>query len=76
MWENILTSALNNGLWAALFVALMVYILRDMDKREKKYEKLIDDLSGSLRIVADIKCVVRDIQKEISDIKLEVYKKK
>jgi hypothetical protein len=68
MWEEILNLALNNGIWAALFVSLMVYLLRDTGRREKKYqeiqalnEKIITGLSDDLRVVCEIETRVEDI---------------
>jgi len=72
MWETIFDMAINNGLWAGLFVALMIYVLRDTSKREKKYQalhdenqKIILELSGHLAIVREIKDDVNDLKNEI-----------
>jgi len=54
MWENILGSALETGLIAALFVGLLIYILKDTKKREQKYQEMIKQLQDSLSIIADI----------------------
>ena len=37
MWEEIFNLALNNGLWAVLFLMLLVYVLKDSKSRESKY---------------------------------------
>ena len=78
MWENILTSALANGLWAALFVGLMVYVLRETAKREKHYEEMersnqtvITSLSESLRTVNEIKKQTTEISKELAEHRAE-----
>jgi len=62
MWDNILSLAINNGLWAALFVGLMIYILRDSDKREKKYQQTIEELAGALQIVREIKEDIKEMK--------------
>jgi len=62
MWEVIFDAAVNNGLWAAMFVGLMIYILRDTAKRERKYQEVIDVLAEDLHIVMEI-------QKDIDEIK-------
>ena len=41
MWEKIFTMAISNGIFACLFVALLVYELKDSRTREKKYQKTI-----------------------------------
>ena len=55
MWNEILNIAISNGIFAALFVALFIYQLKDSSNREKKYQKTIDALSSKLGIVQDIK---------------------
>lgn len=74
MWESILSSALANGLWAALFVGLMLYVLKDTAKREKNYQDMerenqtvIKSLSESLRIVNEIKKQTTEISKEFAE---------
>jgi len=72
MWESVFDMAINNGLWAGLFVALMIYVLRDTSKREKKYQslheenqKIICQLVGELDIVREIKHDLEDIKDEL-----------
>jgi hypothetical protein len=79
MWESILSSALANGLWAALFVGLMLYVLRDTAKREKNYREIerasqesISSLSESLRVVNDIKIKTTEIGKDLAEHVVEV----
>ncbi|MCL2569803.1 MAG: BhlA/UviB family holin-like peptide [Firmicutes bacterium] len=79
MWDNIISLAINNGLWATLFVGLMIYILRDGDKREKKYQETIEKLADSLQIVKDIQDTTKglqettkELQKDVSEIKFKV----
>ncbi|MDR0383956.1 MAG: hypothetical protein LBH47_01365 [Christensenellaceae bacterium] len=52
--EEILKMALNYGLMTSLFVSLLIWVLKDSQKREKKYQSMIDKLHKSLEIVADI----------------------
>jgi len=65
MWEEILSLALGNGLWAALFVGLMCYFLRDSSKREKKYQDTIQCLSKTLETVEEIKTDIKDIKDDL-----------
>ncbi len=65
MWEEIFRLALANGLWAVLFVALLVYQLRDSASREKKYQQTICKLNEHLDIVEDISDEVKKIHLEI-----------
>lgn len=69
MWDSIIGIAINYGLMSALFVGLMVYVLKDGRKREKKYQDTIDDLADCLK-------VVDEIRKDVADIKGSVDKTK
>jgi|LGOV01.1.fsa_nt_gb NO-binding membrane sensor protein with MHYT domain len=69
MWEELINLAVGNGIWATLFVTLLVYQLKDSGKREKKYQETIEKLSGHL-------CVVEDIKEDIDEIKHLVFSKK
>ena len=51
MWEEILNLALNNGLWAVLFLGLLIYQLRDSRNREQKYQETIYELNKTLNKV-------------------------
>ncbi|MGD9901010.1 MAG: BhlA/UviB family holin-like peptide [Spirochaetales bacterium] len=62
MWEQIFDLAIGNGLWAALFVGLLIFELKDSNKREKKYQETIKDLNEHLGTVKDIKTDVKQIK--------------
>lgn len=62
MWNDIFNIALSNGIFAGLFVALLVYVLKDSRKRETKYQNIIDTLSTKLNTVDEIKEDVTDIK--------------
>ena len=62
MWSDIFNIALSNGIFAALFVALLVYVLKDSRKRESKYQNIIDVLSNKLSTVDEIKEDVSEIK--------------
>lgn len=68
MFEEIFNIALNNGLWAGLFVALLVFVLKDGNTREKKYQATIEVLNNHLGVVNDIK-------EEVTKLSLQVNKK-
>lgn len=69
MWEEVFSIALTNGIFACLFVALLVYELKDSRAREKKYQNTIDVLAIRLSSVEQIKQDVDDIKQVV------VYKK-
>ena len=62
MWEEIFKVALSNGLWAAMFVGLLVFQLKDSAKREKKYQDTISKLNEHLDAVSDIKEEIKEIR--------------
>lgn len=63
MWEDILNLALKNGLWAVLFLGLLIFVLKDSKTREKKYQETISDLTDTLNVVHNIENDVQDIKK-------------
>ena len=63
MWSDVFNIALTNGIFACLFVALLVYVLKDSRKRESKYQSIIDKLSSKLSTVDEIKQDVSEIKK-------------
>jgi len=72
MWNEILALAINHGLMATLFVGLMVYVLQDGKKRERKYQETIDKLADSLKIVHEIQEITRELKNDVSEIKHKV----
>ena len=62
MWNDIFNVALTNGIFACLFVALLIYTLKDSRKRESKYQHIIDSLSTKLNTVDEIKEDVSEIK--------------
>jgi hypothetical protein len=65
MIEQLMTLAMNNGLIAALFTGLLIYVLRDTAARERKYQEMIDELHEDLKIVHEIREKVIEIKKDI-----------
>lgn len=51
MWETILAEIAVNGIWALLFLGMLVHQLRDSKSREDKYQEMILGLSKSLKSV-------------------------
>lgn len=65
MWEEIFKLALSNGIWAVLFVALLVFQLKDSKAREKKYQDTINKLNEHLTVVNDLKNDINDIKEVV-----------
>lgn len=62
MWEKLFDFAISNGIWSVLFLALLIYQLKDSRTREEKYQKTIENLSTSLQVVKEVKEDVEDIK--------------
>ena len=62
MWEQIVNLAISNGLFAVLFLGLLVYQLKDSRTREKKYQETIINLGNALEVVQSVKEDVKDIK--------------
>ena len=62
MWEEIFNAALSNGIWTVLFVALLIYQLKDSAAREEKYQKTIEILTQKYAVVEDIKEDILEIK--------------
>ena len=74
MWEQIVNLAISNGLFAVLFLGLLVYQLKDSRTREQKYQMTIEKLGNSIEIVKQVKEDVEDIKDKINQKKI-VFRK-
>mgnify|MGYP004568666583 CR=1 FL=1 len=72
MWSDALNIAISNGIFATLFVCLLIYELKDSRKREKKYQTTIDNLNKSLGSVNDISKNLKDVKDEVCVIENDV----
>lgn len=50
--EKLLTAALGQGLYAGMFVFLLLWVLKKNDEREKNYQALISEQTEMLQQVA------------------------
>ena len=69
MWEKLFNLALSNGIWAVLFLGLLIFVLRDSKIRETKYQGTIDSLGKSLEVVHHVKEDVQEIKQELHQLK-------
>ena len=63
--EEVFKLALSNGIWAVMFVGLLIFQLKDSAKREKKYQDTIAKLNQLLDSVQDIKEELKEIRQII-----------
>ena len=60
--ESILEVALQQGIWAALYIYLFFRMLRENAQREEKYQKMIGTLSQNIQTGID------NIQSRLDDM--------
>ncbi len=60
--ESILEVALQQGIWAALYIYLFFRMLKENAKREEKYQQMIDTLSQNIQTGID------NIQNRLDDM--------
>jgi hypothetical protein len=65
IWEETIGMAVSNGIFAVLFVALLLHILKDGKARESKYQETIKQLSSALLTVKDVKIDTECIKKKL-----------
>lgn len=60
--SGILEVALQQGIWAALYIYLFFRMLKENAQREEKYQNMIDDLSKN------IQTGINTIQNQLDDV--------
>ncbi|GAA0076209.1 hypothetical protein UT300005_05870 [Clostridium sp. CTA-5] len=63
--DEIMKMALSQGLGYALFVFLLLYVLKTTGDRENRYQDLLDALAEKFYVVEDIKEDVKEIKNKI-----------
>ncbi|WP_315082296.1 BhlA/UviB family holin-like peptide [uncultured Clostridium sp.] len=63
--DELMKMALSQGLGYALFVFLLLYVLKTTGNRENKYQDLLDTLAQKFNVVEDIKEDVKEIKNKI-----------
>jgi Protein of unknown function (DUF2762). len=67
--------AASNGIWAALFVFLFIYVLYDSRRRERKYQETIQENQNIIKDLSEKFGIVDNIQKDVSEIKAELKRR-
>ncbi|WP_026883063.1 BhlA/UviB family holin-like peptide [Clostridium akagii] len=74
MENEVFKMAMQQGIWAALFVVLLFYILKKQEERdgkaeerETKYQEIIGKLTDKFSILEDVK-------KDIEEVKIKIFK--
>lgn len=75
MEKTLMDLAAANGIWAALFVFLFIYVLYDSRKREQKYQDTIKENQVIINKLSEKFGIVEEIQKDVSYIKDELKRR-
>lgn len=65
METELIKFAASQGLYALLFVTLLLYTLKTNGEREKNYQDTINKLADKFSIVEDIKKDVKEIKEKL-----------
>lgn len=63
--DDLMKEAISQGFGYALFVFLLLYVLRTTGNREKRYQDLLDKLTEKFSIIEDIKSDVKEVKDHI-----------
>lgn len=67
--DELMQLAVGQGLGYALFVFLLIYVLKTTGEREKRYQDLLDTLAEKFDVVEDIKEDVKEIKIKVEERK-------
>lgn len=62
VWKVLVSIVSESGVWAMLFITLLIILISSNNKREEKYQEIIRALSNSLKKVEEVKEDVEDIK--------------
>lgn len=72
MEEILVKSGVQYGIFAALFIWLLIYVLKENSKREEAYRTTIADNQEIIKGLTDKLDIVDDIKEDVSVIKEEI----
>ena len=75
MEGTLMELAAANGIWAALFVFLFIYVLYDSRRRENKYQKMIEENQNIIKELSGRFGILESVQKDVSDIKADLKRR-
>ncbi|MCY6355392.1 BhlA/UviB family holin-like peptide [Clostridium sp. ZS2-4] len=75
MESELIKVAASQGIWAALSVALIFYILKAQEKRDVRQEERENNYQDIISKLTDKFNIVEDVKKDVEDIKNFVFKK-
>lgn len=67
MEGKVLDLAMQQGIWAVLFVALLFFVLNENSKREGKYQDIISKLTEKFECIEQGLNCIKDDVKEVKE---------
>jgi hypothetical protein len=67
--EKLYEAAWQHGIWALLFVALFVWVLKQNEKRENRYIQVIETQAVAVSEVSAVRTCVDEARKDIEESK-------
>lgn len=74
MEEKILEVAFSQGIWSALTVLLILYILRTQEKRDNKQEEREINYQNIISKLTEKFNLIEEVKKDIEEIKIFIKK--
>ncbi|WP_133016406.1 BhlA/UviB family holin-like peptide [Clostridium cuniculi] len=74
MENELIKTIVNNGVWAVLFVWLLIDTRKESKAREEKLQEIIDKNQEVISDLAENLEVVKTTQKDVADIKVKLEK--
>lgn len=74
MENEVLKMALQQGIWAVLFVVLLFYILKEQEKRDKKAEEREGKYQDIINKLTDKFSILEDVKKDVLEVKNKIFK--
>lgn len=75
MEKSLMDLAAANGIWAALFVFLFIYVIYDSRKREANYQGTIKENQDIIKQLSEKFGIVDNIQNDVKSIKDELKRR-
>lgn len=74
MENNLIKIASTQGVWAALSVVLIFYILKAQEKRDFKQEEREKNYQDIIKRLTEKFNIVEDVKKDVNEIKNHVFR--
>lgn len=74
MENEVFKMAMQQGIWAALFVVLLFYILKKQEERDEKAEERETKYQEIIGKLTDKFSILEDVKKDIEEVKIKIFK--